>query len=115
MTKRQGAARTLWASWLDHPWEWVRHDLSDEMASVGMTQEDLAYELRTEGYRVTQATVSKWLNGKTSKVPLEALQALVGVFARVRSGEWAKGAQLSLDGLGMDRVETGEGLLADAS
>lgn len=115
MTKTEGAARIIWASWLDRPWDWVRHDLANEMAAVGMTQEDLAYELRTEGYRVTQATVSKWLNGRTGKVPLEALQALVGVFARVRSGEWAKGAQLSLDGLGMDRTEAGEGWLADVS
>ena len=115
MTKREGAARTLWLSWFDKPWEWVRVELATEMAAIGMTQEDLAYELRTEGYRVSQTTVSKWLNGTTSKVPLEALQALVGVFARVRLGEWAKGAQLSLDGLGMDSVEDGEGHLAHAS
>ena len=119
MTKREATARqTLWLSWLDMPWDQVRVRLVHEMTKADMTQTDLTYELWRSGYRVSQSSVSKWLDGRTSKVPLEALQALVAVFARVEIGEWAKGAQLSLDGLGTPTAPPdgqGESHLAYAS
>lgn len=88
----------VWLTWLELPWETVRDGLVAEMHNVRMSQEDLAYELRREGYPVTKATISNWLGPRSKRPPtMDALQALVSVFARVSVGDWAKGAYLSED------------------
>jgi transcriptional regulator with XRE-family HTH domain len=92
--------KRFWLTWLELDWETVRENIISEMHSVGMSQEDLAYELRRNGYPVTKATISNWLGRRpTVKRPptMDALQALVTVFARVSAGDWAKGAYLSED------------------
>lgn len=96
MTTSEGyERRELWLSWLELPWDQVRVQLLNEMKDCGMTQDDLSYELRREGFRVSHGTINNWLTGKVTRVPLQALQALVAVFARVRAGVWAKGASLT--------------------
>jgi hypothetical protein len=98
MTNEVMERRRLWLSWLELPWESVRHDLISEMHRVGMTQEDLAYELRQAGFRVTTKTIGNWLNGRTRNgqaLTMDALRALVQVFAKVSVGDWAKGRHLS--------------------
>ena len=98
MTNEVIERRKLWLTWLELPWETVRDDLIAEMHSVGMSQEDLAYELRRNGYPVTKASVSNWLGQRSKRPPtMDALQSLVAVFARVSVGDWAKGAYLSED------------------
>jgi hypothetical protein len=83
--------RRLWLSWLELPWEVVRGDLKAEMRRVGMSQDDLTFELRTNGYRLSQKTVSYWLSGKAVRPPtMDALQALSRVFAKVSVGRWTK-------------------------
>ena len=95
--------RKLWLSWLELPWDVVREDLAGEMHRVGMSQADLAFELRTAGYRVSEKTVGRWLGAEEARglrpPTMDALQALVGVFARVSVGDWAKGRLLSSDEL----------------
>jgi hypothetical protein len=97
MTREVMEMRRLWLSWLELPWDTVRLDLTKEMQRVGMSQEDLAYELRRSGYYIGQKTVSYWLGSSTRKKspPMDAVQALVAVFARVSVGDWAKGRYLS--------------------
>jgi hypothetical protein len=91
--------RKLWLSWLELPWDAVREDLIAEMRRVEMSQGDLAFELRTAGYRVSQNTISRWLGAEDVRgvrpPNMDALQALVQVFARVSMGDWAKGRLLS--------------------
>jgi len=95
MTNEVVERRKLWLSWLELPWDTVREDLIAEMRRVGMSQEDLAYELRKNGYPVTHATVSNWIRQNTARAPsLDALQILVSVFAEVSLGSWTKGAYL---------------------
>jgi hypothetical protein len=93
----------LWLSWLELPWESVRDDLIAEMRRVEMSQGDLAFELRTAGYRVSQNTISRWLGAEETRgvrpPTMDALQALVRVFARVSVGDWAKGRLLSPEDL----------------
>jgi hypothetical protein len=96
MTNEVIERRKLWLSWLELPWDVVREDLISEMHRVGMSQEDLAYEMRDAGYRVTRGTITYWLSRQGKKAPtMDALQALVQVFARVSVGDWTKGAYLS--------------------
>ena len=60
---------------------------------MGMTRDDLMYELRLSGYPVSHGTVVNWLRGNTVKGPtMDGLQALVAVFASLRSDSWTKGA-----------------------
>ena len=89
----------IWLSWLDLPWDIVRKELADEMARVGMSQEDLAFEMRQVGYgRVSYSTLGDWIKGRSKKPPpLDASIALVRVFARVSLGEWTKGAYVGDD------------------
>lgn len=102
MTNEVMERRRLWLSWLELPWESVRDELISEMRRVGMTQEDLSYELRRAGFKVTTKTVGNWLSGRTrdgSAPTMTALQALVQVFAAVSLGDWAKGRLLSPEAL----------------
>lgn len=82
-------------SWLELPWDQVRQDLLKLMERTQMSQEDLAYELRSSGYRVSHGTVNNWVNGRVKSPPYDAVRALVKVFARVSVGDWAKGRLLS--------------------
>jgi hypothetical protein len=96
MTNEVMERRNLWLSWLELPWDQVRRDLLAETQRVGMSHEDLAFELGQAGYRVSHATVGAWLGGRSKKAPtMEALQALVQVFARVSMGDWSKGRESS--------------------
>ena len=101
MTNEVATARVqLWLSWLELPWDVVSLDLKNEMRRVGMSHEDLAFELRTSGYKVSHKTIGNWLGNEQVRTPtMEALKALVEVFARVSVGDWAKGACLSQDGV----------------
>jgi transcriptional regulator with XRE-family HTH domain len=88
--------RSLWLSWLELPWDQVRNDLVALMQANGMSQEDLAYELRRAGHVVSKSSIHNWLSHKVQRSPsLDALQALVEVFARVSMGDWAKGREAS--------------------
>lgn len=102
MTSEVIERKRLWLSWLELPWDSVRDDLIEEMHRVGMSQLDLAFELRSAGYRASQNTVGRWLGSEGVRgvrpPTMDALQALVQVFARVSVGEWAKGRLLSPDG-----------------
>jgi transcriptional regulator with XRE-family HTH domain len=90
--------RSLWLSWLELPWDQVRDDLVELMQAKGMSQEDLAYELRRSGYVVGKSSINNWLSRKVQRSPsLDAMQALVEVFARVSTGDWVKGREVSRD------------------
>jgi len=100
MTNEVTERRKLWLSWLELPWDVVSEDLKAEMHRVGMSHEDLAFEMRTNGYRVSHRMAGNWLGAGQVRTPtMEALQVLVGVFARVGVGDWAKGRLLSDDEL----------------
>jgi hypothetical protein len=92
MTNEVTERRNLWLSWLELPWDVVREDLRNEMQRVGMSHEDLAFELRSNGYRVSHRTIGNWLGNEQVRTPtIGALQVLVGIFARVAVGDWSKG------------------------
>jgi len=87
-----GHAHQLWISWLYMPWDAIRAELRSEMRRAGMSQDDLAYELRRNGYSVSHGTVVNYLNGHGKRAPsFEAVQALATIVARVRAGDWSKG------------------------
>jgi transcriptional regulator with XRE-family HTH domain len=82
----------LWLSWLYLPWDVVRTRLLAEMRRVGMSQADLAFEMRIAGYRLSQKTVSYWLSGQAVRPPtMDAARVLVDVFAKVAVGQWDSG------------------------
>lgn len=86
----------LWLSWLDADWPTIRAEVLKMMSETGMSQDDLAYELRRAGYPVSHGSISNWLGPRGKRpVNMEALQALATVCARVSVGDWAKGRYLS--------------------
>jgi hypothetical protein len=111
MTEDVIERRKLWLSWLELPWDVVREDLRAEMQRVGMTHQDLTFELRSLGVRVAVKTVGNWLrDGSHGPTTMDSLQGLVSVFARVNTGAWTKGAFLREDAL----TDLGIPELADA-
>lgn len=94
--------RDLWLSWLETPWDLLRDHIAEEMRRVGMSHDDLAFEMRAAGYRVTSRSIGNWLRRPKHGPTFEAIQTLVEVFARVSAGEWSKGSSLSSLGLAYD-------------
>lgn len=90
MTK-ETAERTLRLSLLELPWGQARLLVRTEMRDLGLSQEDLAFELRMEGYRCTAKTVGRWLREDGTVPSFDALRGIIAALAR----NSAKGALLS--------------------
>ena len=99
---REVMERMLWLSLLEKPWEEARLGLRDELERMGMTHDDLLFELRRDGYKVARSTLGAWLRGEGQRAqgpPVEGLRAIVAVVARAGLGDSAKPEFLSSLGM----------------
>jgi transcriptional regulator with XRE-family HTH domain len=64
------------------------------MGRLGLTQEDLAYKLRKNGFTVSRRSLVSWLNGEASP-RYDGIREIVMVLAAVSAGDSPKASSLS--------------------
>ena len=87
--------RTLRLSLLELPWGQGRLVVRDEMRSLGLSYDDLAFHLRSSGYTTTPKTIGRWLREGGTVPSVDALRAIIGVLAEITVEDSAKGRWLS--------------------
>lgn len=88
--------RTLWLSLLELPWCRGRLVVRDEMRSLGLSYDDMAFHLRRSGYTTTPKTIGRWLREDGTVPSVDALRAIIGVLAEITVEDSPTGRWLSL-------------------
>jgi hypothetical protein len=94
-TKVREASNRIWLSLLEMPWdEDGRLEVRREMSRLGVSQDDLAYKIRRNGYGVSANTVKAWLRGEAAP-RYDGVREIVLVLAAVSAGDSPKASQSS--------------------
>ena len=93
-TRVDEAGARIWLNLLELPWEEARLEVRTEMARLGVSQDDLAYKLRRNGYKASANTVKGWLRGEAAP-RYDGVREIVLVLARVSAGDSPKASHVS--------------------